>query len=48
MSKTIRELFTQDEWEILCQMNERLCQDLEKLPQELTMEEGSSRESQQQ
>ena len=47
MSKTIRELFTQDEWEILCQMNGQLCRELEKLPQELTTEEERGSESQQ-
>ncbi len=47
MSKTIRQMFTQDEWEILSQMNDRLCRELETLPQELTVEEERSSESQQ-
>lgn len=38
MTNVIRDLFTQDEWELLCSLDSSLCKSLENYPQEL-MEE---------
>lgn len=38
MTNVIRDLFTQEEWELLCTLDSALCKSLEDCPQELTEE----------
>ena len=38
MTKAIRDLFTQEEWELLCALDSVLCESLEDCPQELAEE----------
>lgn len=38
MTNVIRDLFAQEEWEILCALDSVLCKSIEDYPQELTEE----------
>lgn len=38
MTTVIRDLFTQEEWELLCTLDNALCESIEDYPQELAEE----------